>query len=31
VLRRPRIRRALDALIGATLVAFGLRLAVEKA
>jgi threonine/homoserine/homoserine lactone efflux protein len=30
VLRRPRIRRALDAVTGAVLVAFGLRLASEK-
>ncbi len=29
-LRRPRIRRALDALVGAVLVAFGLRLATER-
>jgi threonine/homoserine/homoserine lactone efflux protein len=30
VLRRPRVRRALDALVGAVLVAFGLRLATER-
>ena len=29
ILRRPRIRRALDALTGAVLVAFGVRVAVE--
>jgi threonine/homoserine/homoserine lactone efflux protein len=29
-LRRPKIRRALDALVGAVLVAFGLRLATER-
>ena len=29
VLRRPRIRRAFDAVMGAILVAFGVRLAVE--
>jgi threonine/homoserine/homoserine lactone efflux protein len=29
-LRRPRIRRALDAIMGAALVAFGLRVAVER-
>jgi threonine/homoserine/homoserine lactone efflux protein len=31
VLRRPRIRRALDRVTGAVLVAFGLRLAAERA
>jgi threonine/homoserine/homoserine lactone efflux protein len=31
VLRRPRIRRALDRVTGVVLVAFGLRLAVERA
>jgi threonine/homoserine/homoserine lactone efflux protein len=31
VLRRPRIRRALDRVTGVVLVAFGLRLAAEKA
>ena len=31
VLRRPRIRRGLDRVTGVVLVAFGLRLAVEKA
>ena len=30
VLRRPRIRRALDGLMGVVLVAFGLRLAAER-
>jgi threonine/homoserine/homoserine lactone efflux protein len=30
VLRRPSVRRALDALVGAVLVAFGLRLATER-
>ena len=30
VLRRPRIRRAFDALMGAILVAFGVRLAVDQ-
>jgi len=30
LLRRPRIRRALDGLTGAALVGFGLRLAVER-
>jgi threonine/homoserine/homoserine lactone efflux protein len=30
VLRRPRIRRALDAITGTVLVAFGLRLAAER-
>jgi threonine/homoserine/homoserine lactone efflux protein len=30
VLRRPRVRRALDAIVGAVLVAFGLRLAAER-
>jgi threonine/homoserine/homoserine lactone efflux protein len=30
VLRRPRIRRALDAATGMVLVAFGLRLAAES-
>jgi threonine/homoserine/homoserine lactone efflux protein len=30
VLRRPTVRRALDALVGAVLVAFGLRLATER-
>ena len=30
VLRRPRIRRAIDAVTGAVLVAFGLRLAAES-
>ena len=29
-LRRPRIRRAVDALVGAVLIAFGLRLASER-
>ncbi|HET7855465.1 MAG TPA: LysE family translocator [Gaiellaceae bacterium] len=29
-LRRPRIRRALDAVVGAVLVAFGLRLVTER-
>ena len=29
VLRRPRVRRALDAALGAVLVAFGLRLAAQ--
>jgi threonine/homoserine/homoserine lactone efflux protein len=29
-LRRPRIRRAVDALVGAVLIAFGLRLATER-
>jgi threonine/homoserine/homoserine lactone efflux protein len=29
-LRRPRIRRAVDALVGAVLVAFGVRLATER-
>ena len=31
VLRRPRIRRALDRVTGVVLVAFGLRLAAERA
>ena len=30
VLRRPRIRRALDRITGVVLVGFGLRLAVER-
>jgi threonine/homoserine/homoserine lactone efflux protein len=30
VLRRPTVRRALDAVVGAVLVAFGLRLATER-
>jgi threonine/homoserine/homoserine lactone efflux protein len=30
VLRRPRIRRALDALMGAILVAFGVRLVLDQ-
>lgn len=30
VLRRPRVRRALDAVTGAVLVAFGLRLATDR-
>ena len=30
VLRRPRVRRALDRVTGAVLVAFGLRLAAES-
>jgi threonine/homoserine/homoserine lactone efflux protein len=30
VLRRARVRRALDAIVGAVLVAFGLRLAAER-
>jgi threonine/homoserine/homoserine lactone efflux protein len=30
VLRRPRIRRVLDAVTGAALAAFGVRLAVER-
>jgi threonine/homoserine/homoserine lactone efflux protein len=30
VLRRPRIRRLLDALVGAVLVALGLRLATDR-
>lgn len=29
-LKRPRVRRTLDALTGATLVALGLRLATER-
>jgi threonine/homoserine/homoserine lactone efflux protein len=29
-LRRPRIRRALDAVMGATLVALGVRVAAER-
>ena len=29
-LRRPAVRRALDAVVGAVLVAFGLRLASER-
>ena len=29
-LRRPRIRRALDAIMGAALVAFGVRVAAER-
>jgi threonine/homoserine/homoserine lactone efflux protein len=29
VLRRPRIRRTIDAVMGAVLVAFGVRLAAE--
>ena len=31
VLRRPRVRRALDRVTGVVLVAFGLRLAAEQA
>jgi threonine/homoserine/homoserine lactone efflux protein len=30
VLRRPRVRRAVDAMMGAILVVFGARLAVER-
>lgn len=30
LLRRPRIRRAFDALMGTILVAFGVRLAAER-
>jgi threonine/homoserine/homoserine lactone efflux protein len=30
VLRRPRIRRALDAVMGAALVAIGVRVAAER-
>jgi len=30
VLRRPRIRRAVDAVVGVVLVAFGIRLATER-
>jgi threonine/homoserine/homoserine lactone efflux protein len=30
VLRRPRVRRAVDAVVGAVLVAFGVRLATER-
>ena len=30
VLRRPRVRRAIDAVMGAILIAFGARLAVER-
>jgi threonine/homoserine/homoserine lactone efflux protein len=30
LLRRPRVRRALDGVTGAVLVAFGLRLATEQ-
>ncbi len=30
VLRRPRIRRTIDAVVGAVLVAFGVRLATER-
>jgi len=30
VLRRPRIRRAIDAITGAVLAAFGVRLALER-
>jgi threonine/homoserine/homoserine lactone efflux protein len=30
VLRRPRVRRVLDAVVGAVLMAFGLRLATER-
>ena len=31
VLRRPRVRRAIDAVTGTVLVAFGLRVAAEPA
>ena len=30
LLQRPRVRRALDAVTGAALIAFGLRLATEQ-
>jgi threonine/homoserine/homoserine lactone efflux protein len=30
ILRRPRVRRAIDAVMGVVLVAFGARLAVER-
>jgi len=30
VLRRPAVRRAIDATVGVVLVAFGLRLATER-